>query len=963
MPAATSLPRILQRPDGSYATPDGRGGFVDYAGPLPGGGTAGVKDDSFKVGDSDAISHAWDILGNIDSAKELSTKPLATGTMAASVTGIPFVGGLVGQNRANLQTKLGSVAGDLRQLGIRTLYQQTGQKGVGSVARNQAEQQALQNSLAAIGSVDQGGHPSGQQPDAATLNQGLDQARSIYMRHLARLYGMNPDDPNALASINSAVKDPRTRANLLLQSQQKTNAPSIAPPVLKDAGVGDASVSGTTQVVEDPHLKAVGAHIAQMLNSGVSDDKIRAFAKANGGTTNVDEELAFRRSNPGAAGKFTVSPEFSRKHVQLTGVKRAVASLDASPYAGPAAVGLGDMFLSGAAPDIAGAIHGVTGAGPTREEVIKGRDISAAQNPGSTFVGNMLGAVASPLGRGGGLVRTALNSGLYGALASDDPSISGRAINAGLSGAFGAATHGLVSAGLNSTRPVYRAGRNAILSPFVDSETLATDNALSRAANGMPSQDLKNATARFADLKSKGANPPAAAVISRAGQDYLGALASGSPEAKTAAAEISGAHHQALPQSLAEDFNNAIRDATPAGGLEKGMLHKPVREIASDVQDLAGREYETGIQPIANEKLNITPELADTLTHERINGAVRDALSNHKLDDATRGLLRGLPGQLKALGTAIPGGSAATQAAIRAKYAAGIPLTVDGARNIATALDRTASKMQDGSEGGVELRRLAGEIRNVIGEQYPEFAPVNARYAGRMRAINILDHTRSGFLGETPEQIDALAKTTKGLSDAPNPPEFKGVSGAEPSGPVLPSNRQFAMAGAREAVSTKAGTGTGSGGTNVAEQLAIGPNQQARSAMVLGKGAADNLAGRAGAKANVSEVLNRIASGPSGDQTAKWYSLAKRALMYKLTGGTAHYAAAYALSGVPGMSSADAARVVRTYMTSDSADKAFNSLTKAYGAQRARTIMARMAGVATGATTQHHAAIGSPVGG
>lgn len=989
MPATGTLPRIIQLQDGSYATPDGKGGWAPYSGALPGGGSAGVKDDSFKVGDSDAISHAWDIVNNIDSAKELSTKPLATGTMAASITGLPVVGGLVGQNRANLQTKLGSVAGDLRQLGIRTLYQQTGQKGVGSVARNQAEQQALQNSLAAIGSVDQAGHPSGQQPDAATLNQGLDQARTIYLRHLARLYGMNPDDPNALSMIDTAAKDPKTRANLFLQTQQKvTAAPtsggsvdngitrSAPPPAITGLGSNSAKVSTESQATVDPNVARIKPQLEQMLAADprqISNDQILQFVQSHGVDLNnfggsLNAALQYRMSTEGAkwrqrGGNYAVDPTYNKP---ITGLRKTMAEVSgATPGGvpvGATAVGAADTALMGAAPDIAGAIHGVTGLGPTRSDVIAGRDVSAAEHPYATFAGNAAGAVLSPLGRGGGLGRSALMSALYGAFGSDDPSVSGRLTNAGLSAALGTAAHGASSALLNSARPAYRAGRNIILSPIVDREALAEDNALSRAANSMPRQDLRTATSQFTDLADKGASPPAAAVLSRAGQDYLGTLAAGSPAAKTAANEIAGAHRQGLPQSIAEDFNAAIRDATPANGLEKDMLNKPVREIAGDVQDMASREYETGMRPIADEPIKVTPELTDVLTHERANGAIRDALSNHQLDEATRAQLRSLPGQLKALGTVVPGAKAGVQQGIRAKYAEGIPLTVSGARHIATALDRTAAKLQAGSEGGVELRRLSGQIRSAIGEQYPEFSPINERYASRMRAIDVLDETRGNFLGESPEQIDALAKTAKGLDDIPNAPEYRGVPGAEPNGQVLPSNRQFAIAGAREAASTKAGAGTGTGGTRVAEELATGPNQQTRNAMIMGDEAAGKLAQRAGAKAQVSDVLQRIASGPSGDQTAKWYSLAKRALMYKLTGGTAHYAAAYALSGIPGMSSADAARVVRVYMSSGSADQTFNSLSKAYGAQRARTIMSRMVGVASGAATQHQTPIGSPVG-
>jgi hypothetical protein len=991
MPATGTLPRIIQLQDGSYATPDGKGGWAPYSGALPGGGSAAGKDDSFKIGDSEAINHAWNIVSNIDSARDLSSKPLATGTMAASITGIPVIGGIVGQNRANLQTKLGSVAGDLRQLGIRTLYQQTGQKGVGSIARNQAEQQALQNSLAAIGNVDTGGHtaPGGAQPDAATLNEGLGAARNIYLRHLARLYGMSPDDPNALSMLDTASKDPKVRANLLMQTQQRSTAApagsadhgitASAPPPAISGTSSSAGVSTDSQATVDPNVARIKPQLEQMLAADphdISNDQILKYVHNNGvdlsifgGTLNdalrfrMSREGAAWRANPHGAGNYTVDPHYNKP---ITGLRKTMAEVSgAAPGGvpvGATAVGAADTATLGAIPDIAGIVHGVTGAGPTRSDVIAGRDVSADEHPYGSFVGNMGGALLSPLGRGGGLGRTALTSAGYGFFGSDDPSLGSRVINAGLSGALGAAAHGVTAGALNGVRPAYRAGRNMILSPIVDSEELATDNALSRAANSMPRQDLQDATARFHQLSSRGAEPPAAAVLSRAGQDYLGTLAAGSPAAKTAATEIAGANRQALPKSIADDFNSAIRDATPANGLEKDMLNKPVREIASDVQDMASREYEVGMRPIGAEPLKVTPELGDVFTHERVGGAIRDALSNHQLDEATRAELRGLPGQLKALGTVVPGGNAATQAGIRAKYAAGIPLTVSGARNIATALDRTAAKLQEGSEGGVELRRLSKEIRSAIGEQYPEFAPINERYASRMRAIDVLDETRSNFLGETPEQIDALANISRNLSDTPNEPEFKGVPGAEPNGSVLPSNRQFGIAGAREAASTKAGAGTGEGGTRVAEELATGPNQQTRSAMVLGPQGAAKLAERAGAKAQVSDVLNRIASGPSGDQTAKWYSLAKRAIMYKLTGGTAHYAAAYALSGIPGMTANDAARVVRVYMDTSSADQAFHSLSKAYGAQRARTIMARMVGVASGAATQHQTPIGSPTG-
>jgi hypothetical protein len=787
---------------------------------------------------------------------------------------------------------------------------------------------------------------------------------------------MNPDDPNALALIGAAAKDPALRAKLFARTQQVTPPPAsggtappdhgittVAPPILKDEGTGSAATSSETQTVEDPHLKTVGAHITQMLNSNVPDDQIRAFAQANAPTANINEELTFRHNNPGSVGNFTVSPEFYRKQVPLTGVRKAIATVDKVPYAGPTLVGAADTATMGASPDIAGVIHGVTGAGPTREDVITARNASAAENPGSTFVGDALGAVLSPFGRAGGVVRTGLNSAAYGFFGSDDPSWQSRLVNAGISGTIGAAAHGATGFAANSVRPVYRAGRQAVLTPIIGPEAAATDAALNRAASQMPAQDMKAITAQHAALSANGANPPAAAVLNRSGQDFLGKLASGSPAARGVSEQAAGDYRKALPASIADDFNQAIMDASPDHTDPSRLFNKPVREIASDVQDMAGREYETGMKPIADQPLKITPEIVDTLGHERIPGAIRDALSSHNLDEPTRNLLRGLPGQLKALASAtIPGAKPAAQAAVRDQYAKGIPMTVDGARNIATALDRTAAKLQDGSEGGLELRRLSSEIRTAIGDQYPEYAPINQRYASRMRAIDVLDETRKNYLNDTPEGIDALAKTAKNYSDVPNEPEFRDAH-ANPQGPVLPTNRQYAIAGAREAASVNAGAGTGKGAVSTADKLANGPNQQMRNEMVLGPQGAETIAARAGAKAQVSNVLDRIAKGPTEDQTAKWFSLGKRALMYKLTGGTAHYAAAYALSGIPGMSSADAARVVAAYTNAKTADQAFNALTRAYGAQRTRMIMARMAGVASGAATQHSAApIGSPVG-
>jgi hypothetical protein len=915
--------------------------------------TVGDVPQPFKVGDSNAISHAWSVLDSIREARDLSGKPLATGTLSATASNIPVIGGLVGQNRANLQTKLGQISGDLRQLGIRTLYEQTGKRGVGSIARNQSEQQALQNALAPLGFVDQGGHiaPSGgAQPDASTLGQGLDTAQEIYVRHLARLYGMDPDDPAAIKSITAAIADPNLRLTFGAQAQPASstrvgdNGITASSPLPALRGVDPEGLSGTEKAVINPQLAKIAGPLTAYLNApirgkgAVSNAQIIGFMQKNGvdpATTNVGQLLQMR-----ATGKykgFTVDP---RSNVPLEGFAKARAKVSASAPAS-AAVGVGDAATFGAVPDVVGAVHDLTGAGPTRADIIQGRNALAAEHPLATLLGNLGGAFANPVARGGGVGRSLGLGGLYGFLGSDDPNIGSRLTNAAIGSTVAGATHGLVSGGSRLAQSGYRGGKNLILAPLVgDPEQLATNAALARAAERMPTQDVAAATAKVADLTARGAKAPAAAGLSRGGQDYLARTAASSPAARATADQAAAAFRKALPQSLATDFDQAISDLGPE---HLPFVQRPAREIASDIQDMAGSEFERGITPIKGEQVTLTPELTGDLEHERVAGAIRDALASHTLSSETRNELRGLIPQLKTL-------TAAPEIA-RGAYAKGIGLSVDSARNIATALDRTAGKLADGSEGQVEMSRLSRDIRGAIAEQFPEYAPVNARYASRMRAKEALDAARRNFLGEAPEQMDALAKSATRFTDVPNEPEYHGPATAYDRSGEGPSNRQLAIAGAREAAVTRAGTGTGTGGGSTARQLAEGPNQQARNAMVMGDEAAAKLASRAGAKAEVADTIDRVTSGATGDQAAKWWQIGKKLLAYKATGGAGHLVAAHAVEAIPGMTGEDAARVVRVYLDADSADQAVASLQKAYGAKKARFIMARIAAVASAAAT------------
>jgi hypothetical protein len=514
-------------------------------------------------------------------------------------------------------------------------------------------------------------------------------------------------------------------------------------------------------------------------------------------------------------------------------------------------------------------------------------------------------------------LRAAGAGGAYGFFGSDKSDIPDRLFNAGLGATIGGVAHLGTDALGRLAQSGYRTAARPIESLFVGPEATADKYALNTAARGMPTQSLKDVEAAQVAANQVGVPAPAAASLNRAGQDYLARGSAGSPAARAVADQVASDTRAAIPQQLASDFNSAIEAVAPQGVDTSAYLNRPVRDIASDIQSMAGREYEKGIEPIKGERLELTPEISNALGQEQIPQAVRDAL-NTKVDPATRGVLRNYLGTIQQGGMPI--------------------LSVDAARSIATALDRKAAKMADGSPEALQLGDVSAQIRQGITDQFPEFEPVNQLYASRKNAINAMMEARNNFFASTPDQIDALNTSSRRFTDEPNQGEYNGVE--QPTGTPLPSNRQLAGAGAREATTVQAGEN----GIATASRLANNANQQTNNATVLGQQGAQAVAARAGVRANNADVTDRIASGATADKTESWFNLVKQAAVAKVTGGS-HLVVARAAASIPGLSSQDAARVVRLYLDSDSAPRVIQSLSSAYGAQRARFIMARMAAV------------------
>lgn len=909
--------------------------------------------DAATVDPEQARSHVSDILGKIDEAEGLLGKPLTSGLPGSIFGHVPGTNAYVLRSLVGDPTDPGNpgqITGDLRQQGIAYLRALNGGSGVGTVARSQQEQAALQSAMSNI----RQGLP------ADELKGALNDVKQIYLRAYARSYGLDPDKPDVQQrfGINPLWQPPggtppqeapTGKPKQIGETTPKDNGitASAPPPAIGPGLEVHSSASGQAKI--DPSLAKIGPQLSAYINDPkVTDAMVLGYMEKNGvdpASTNIKDVLQTRAAAMKNNQRFgsTVDPRYN---VPLTGERKIAAEVaTASPGGvpvGPFLVGAADTGTLGTGPDVVGSLPGFS-----RTELIQARDAAANESPTATLLGNLAGgflplpgaAEANAIGR---LGRTAGAGATYGFFGSEDPNVLSRGFNAGLGGLVGALGHGVADAGLRGVQGAYRTAARPVESLLIGPEATADKFALNAAARKMPTQNLAEAGANDAAAKAAGVPQPAAASINRGGQDYLARQANSYPQARAIVDTVADKTRAAIPEQLAGDFNSAIEAAAPKGVDTSAYLNRPVREIASDIQSMAGREFERGIEPIKGEKMALTPDLTGDLEHERVAGAIRDALANHNLSAETRNELRSLIPQLKTL--------AGAPDLAREAYAKGIPLSVDSARNIATALDRTAGKLADGSEGQVELSRLSRDIRGAIAEQFPEYAPVNARYASRMRAKEAMFEARKNFLASTPEAKDALAKASRNFTDEANPPEFGAEPETSPNGfrkpaQPLPSNRQIAIAGAREAASVNAGEN----GAGTAQRIASNVNQRGNNATVMGAGA-KGVENRAAVRANVANAVDRIASSSPNDKTETMFSLVRQAVITKATGGGGRYMLAHAAAAMPGLSADDASRVVRLYLNADSGKQVLDSLTRAYGARRARFIMARMAAVTSAAT-------------
>lgn len=119
---------------------------------------------------------------------------LAVGEQSKNVREWPLVGGMLGQNRADVEGLVKSIEGDLIQQQIARLSQQNGGNGVASIANSETEAARMASAIANL-SLDQG---------LPEFQAGLQRAEDYYRRQLAEI----PADQNTLRNSLGIQVDP-----------------------------------------------------------------------------------------------------------------------------------------------------------------------------------------------------------------------------------------------------------------------------------------------------------------------------------------------------------------------------------------------------------------------------------------------------------------------------------------------------------------------------------------------------------------------------------------------------------------------------------------------------------------------------------------------------------------------------------------------------------------------------------
>jgi hypothetical protein len=843
---------------------------------------------TFKVGDSDAISHGFQMLDNIAQARQTARLPHAAGTWATTLANLPVVGGAIGQNRANLMTSLGAVAGDLRQLGIQHLYEMSGKKGVGTIARSNAEQTALQNSMAALGYDPSSLHPTGAQPDAPTLGKGLDQAQSLYERHLARLFNIDPDNPASISIVQAAEANPANRQALI--DAFKQNGGSLGQARLRIVTKADGKAIPPIIVPHD-----------------ASDEDVRNAVRA-GGYNVAPNTMVISAPMSGGAPQ-TGQPTGGKSNATPPG-QESDGSTGGSFYHGAAnalTAGLVDPFEAGAATveNNLGTLLGLNKSAASEGQIfdrslanVKARNqADYAAHPIAGWAGTAAGiapmiaaaipraavggAEAAPgaisralkwLGGDGSLGKAALRQSVVTAPVG---AVEGAA-NAGegnrTSGAVeGGATSAAVGAALT---PLLGVGGKVL--GWIGSRTLPEAGTWNVFSHLAPEADPQAMAAAAAKARAAGTEPAALDTLNNASLDQVRNTVGKRPgsTAATILNDEAAARAGQAPTRIAAQARAAVGEPPVDVHTKTGQAAAPkeLRQVLADKRDA---QFSATIDPVRSAPVEVPEDVANLLDGPDMRPIVKGALA-FTSDAEERAQIMSLSKALSSEPKDVKvGGVPLSQLSPKLRQAAEMALTetrgdplLKGGLNgeqplpkislgAADALRQSLAKAEGANTPAITAARRG--LTNFLEETVPEYHDAMGTYRQQSRIASPDAQRRNRpeaiSLGENiltadPEQ---MRMHTRELGPMDTPVKF---GTAEDAIAITP--RQAAAEGAVRAVEQKADSANGA--RSLGREMTL-PNgqQQARNRVLLTPEQSAKLESGVGAEANRIAAADRAA--------------------------------------------------------------------------------------------------------
>jgi len=469
------------------------------------------------------------------------------------------------------------------------------------------------------------------------------------------------------------------------------------------------------------------------------------------------------------------------------------------------------------------------------------KDSAYNQNALAYGIGYLPGALlTAPIGAGrvpatvGGRVAQAsavgaAHGGISGA-GNDEGNILERLDGAG-SGAVGGAIGGAIAYPL--TNALGTVGQRILERVRRGGADSGLDALAARAA-----QDGDQMLARAAELEAVGVPPRLVDVVDESGRGVIRTAANKMTPARQDMADAADEVYTEVQDRVAQQ----ARDVISAEG-------RTGRQVADDVRELRGDNFEAAMDPVRGQPIPITQDLIGILSTREGRAALRGA-EGLMTDPAERQAVRRVMDAVRAADQIDPRLPEAAQRQIREQIFQDTGLTVDMADKFARAMRGRATKTPG-------LERVANDfsrtVRDAARTANPVYDDALNAYSAASRVADAAEGTGDlggRFLREAP---DVYRQQTAGASPVTDN--------------MLPMSERSAMrVRARDEIADAAGEGSAQA-MGVARKVARSSSQNQRSQALLGEEGADRL--RRGMQGELSRVENtRFIDPRMGSKTA-----------------------------------------------------------------------------------------------